>query len=410
MSHLNTDAALLPRTQRRSGTLRGLRFTESLEDEFRRYYSITSVRRARLMPSFTIMMTLISVYLRLISDDIHAIQMGYDLLVLLPLVVTTLYLSTNPDRYRTYQVLLALTGIASGISIVSLVFRPTLAGMPSYFSIEVAWIFGIWLILGLTFRAAALTAGAISLLHMTGMFLSHQNLPTIVYELVMLCLVNGIGATACYHLEHAVRRAFIESKETTELTDKLRRLARQDGLTGLHNRRSFDAHIARLWAQSQREEKPVALMLIDIDHFKAYNDGYGHQQGDDTLIAVARIIASAERRPLDFAARYGGEEFVLTLYDIDDDAARTIAESLRDRIELLQTPHAGSQTSKFLTVSIGVAIIRPDTHRSIAGAVQMADEALYEAKAAGRNRVVAKETGSANLKTGEFRIAGGAVG
>ena len=407
MSQLNTDDALLPHADQKSATFGGLRFTDTLETEFRRYYSKSSVRRARLMPSFTIMMTLIGVYLRLVSDDIHMVQMAYDLLVMLPLVVVTLYFSTQPNRYRTYQALLAATGIASGIAIVSLVYRPTLSGMPSYFTIEVAWIFGIWLILGLPFRAAALTAATVSACHIAGMFVVSYSMPQIVYEVVMLCLVNGIGATACYHLEHAVRRAFIESKEAAELADKLRRLARQDGLTGLHNRRSFDAHIGRVWDQSRREEAPVALMLIDIDHFKAYNDGYGHQQGDDTLITVARIIASAERRPLDFASRYGGEEFVLTLYDVDEDAARTIAESLRERIELLQTPHAGSHTSEFLTVSIGVAIIYPETHRSVAGAVQMADEALYEAKEAGRNRVVVKETGSATLNTGAFRIIEG---
>jgi len=410
MSHLNTDAALLPYAEQRAAATGGMQFPAALEAEFRRDYSNSSVRRARLMPSFTIIMTLIGTYLRLLSEHTHTIQIMYDLLVMLPLLVATLYFSTQPERYRAYQVLLTLAGVTSGFTIVLLVYQPTLADMPSYFTIEIAWIFGIWLILGLTFRAAALTALTISAAHIAGMFVVTPGMPQIVYELVMLCLVNGIGATAGYHLEHAVRRAFLESKESAELADKLRRLARQDGLTGLHNRRSFDAHIARMWDQSRREQAPVAIMLIDIDHFKAFNDGYGHQQGDDTLIAVARIIASAERRPLDFAARYGGEEFVLTLYNIDDDAVRTIAESLRERIELQQIPHAGSTTNEFLTASIGVALIHPDTHRSVAGAVQMADEALYEAKQAGRNRVVVKETGSATVNTGNFRLVGDTTG
>lgn len=396
------DTASLTSEQLRSG-FRSLLFAGQLEEEFRHYYSRSSVSRARLMPSFTIMMTLILVFLHLSSDKVSYASIAYDIFVLMPLLIGTLYTSTKPSQFRSYQVLLALSALLSGFLIVSVVFRPILPDMPSYFPIETTWVFAIWLIHGLRFRVAALIAMSVSAMHMFGVLFSGYGIKHAGYDIVMLLMVNGIGAIACYQLEYAIRRAFLESKEVKSLATELGKLAQLDGLTGLNNRRCYDEQIERIWNQSRREQVPLSILLIDIDHFKAYNDQYGHQQGDDALKSVARVISACERRPLDIAARFGGEEFILVLYGQDERAGAMIGESLREAISMLQIPHSESPTHPSLTASIGVAVIMPDAQRSCAGAVQMADEALYQAKAEGRNRVVIRESNVSTLNTGSFR-------
>jgi diguanylate cyclase (GGDEF)-like protein len=159
----------------------------------------------------------------------------------------------------------------------------------------------------------------------------------------------------------------------------------------------------RIWRQSRRENVPVTVMLIDIDHFKPYNDLYGHQAGDDGLKQVAAIIANSVQRPLDLAARYGGEEFALVLYGPADEFVAQLPEKLRNEVLAMGAIHEAATHTKFLSISIGVAIVHPDAGRSLAGAIQMADEALYQAKEEGRNRVVVKLSGSTELQTGRFR-------
>jgi diguanylate cyclase (GGDEF)-like protein len=318
-----------------------------------------------------------------------------------------------PERYKLYQALLALTGLFSGLVVASLYFRPSLTDMPSYFAMEVAWIFAVWLIIGLRFRIAATVALLISASHIFGIFSLNVELQVIGYETVMLLLVNAIGAMSCYQLEIAVRRSFLESKELGELNKELEILAQLDGLTGLNNRRSYDIFIERIWGQCKRDQVSLTLLLIDLDHFKAFNDHYGHQSGDDALKAVAEVIKSTAKRPFDFAARYGGEEFVIALYgtpeiyggNVATDASRALAEKLRVGIQKLKIPHEKSSTSKYLTASIGVAVILPEAERSLAGSVQMADEALYRAKEDGRNRIFVTESGTALVRTGRFRAS-----
>jgi diguanylate cyclase (GGDEF)-like protein len=389
----------------------GLVLPAPLEEEFRKHYSQSGVIRARLMPCFALMMTLIGVVLRLSGDEPQLLMMIWDLGFFAPLLIATLYMSTLPDHYRAYQVLLAISGLISGLVIVSIYFRPVLVGMPSYLAMEVVWIVVVWFLWGLRFWRAACVALLITSAHIYGILTLNYEVQVLGYEIVMLLLVNGIGAVSCYQLESTARRSFVESQELVDMARELSKLAELDGLTGLNNRRSYDSYIDRIWRQAKREEAVLTIMLVDIDHFKAYNDRYGHQSGDDTLKAVANVIAAHAKRPLDFTARYGGEEFVLALYDSsadsnlypEDEAARKYAETLRKGIAAIQIPHEDSTTGKYLTVSIGVAVILPGARRSLAGAVQMADEALYQAKEEGRNRVVVIKTGDSNFRTGRFR-------
>jgi len=172
-----------------------------------------------------------------------------------------------------------------------------------------------------------------------------------------------------------------------EMEAELRRLSYQDGLTGVANRRHFDDALAREWRRSAREKDPLSLIMIDIDLFKAYNDAYGHQKGDECLKQVAQSIRSELKRPGDLAARYGGEEFVVILPDTDMEGAVAVAEKIQNSVEGLRIPHQASDVSDHVTVSQGVATAIADPTDTPEALVKAADQALYQAKKAGRNQV-----------------------
>lgn len=167
----------------------------------------------------------------------------------------------------------------------------------------------------------------------------------------------------------------------------LENLSTIDGLTGIPNRRSFDQFIDRSWKYSIREQQHLSLIMVDIDSFKAFNDNYGHLEGDDCLVLVAKTLLSCIRRPIDLIARYGGEEFIAVLPDTDKQGALLVAERMRKGIEQLALPHEYSEIAAFVTISIGVASIIPQPADSIVDFIKTVDEAMYQAKLEGRNRV-----------------------
>jgi len=167
---------------------------------------------------------------------------------------------------------------------------------------------------------------------------------------------------------------------------ELQLLARTDGLTGLHNRRTLGEILDQEWRRARRTRSVFSLLFVDIDRFKAYNDTYGHQAGDETLAAVAQCIVGSIRRPGDSAARYGGEEFVVVLPDTPAAGASLIAEKIRSAISELAIEHAGSEYGR-VTASIGTASWTPEQDEDVTTMIKAADEALYNAKATGRNKV-----------------------
>lgn len=167
---------------------------------------------------------------------------------------------------------------------------------------------------------------------------------------------------------------------------ELQLLARTDSLTGLHNRRTLGEILDREWRRARRARSVFSLLFVDIDRFKAYNDTYGHQAGDDALAAVARCIGDSIRRPGDTAARYGGEEFIVVLPDTSAPGALVIAEKIRTAIGELAIEHACSEFGR-VTASIGAASWTPERNDAVSELIRAADEALYTAKAAGRNTV-----------------------
>jgi diguanylate cyclase (GGDEF)-like protein len=171
----------------------------------------------------------------------------------------------------------------------------------------------------------------------------------------------------------------------------------------------FDAHIQQTWDQAVRDRLRIAVLLVDIDCFKDYNDRYGHQAGDECLRAVAVTLSQCARRPMDFVARYGGEEFAVVLNDATREYTAELLTRIQRSIAQLNIQHEASRVASRLTVSIGAAFVLPGANRTHEGLVQLADEALYSAKEQGRNRVVVMEAEYQSLRTGRFdkrRIAG----
>ena len=162
-----------------------------------------------------------------------------------------------------------------------------------------------------------------------------------------------------------------------------------DGLTGIANRRRFDEYLSQMWDLATRDSSSSTLSLIlkDVDHFKLFNDNYGHQKGDDCLIDIAKTLSSSLQRKIDLVARYGGEEFACILPNTTLDNAVKTAEKFRESILALQVPHAHSPTANCVSISIGVASVIPSKDKSPSVLLQAADEALYKSKVNGRNRV-----------------------
>jgi len=170
------------------------------------------------------------------------------------------------------------------------------------------------------------------------------------------------------------------------IEDKLRLLSATDELTGISNRRSFNEKLHKAWKSASRCGKPLTVLMVDIDHFKSYNDYYGHQKGDECLIRVARLMWNDVHRSGDIVARYGGEEFAIAILNVDESGAKVVAERLLDLVRAERIPHEASGSGQYVSISIGYASMTPTRGSSSEDLIKVADDALYESKRAGRNR------------------------
>ena len=204
----------------------------------------------------------------------------------------------------------------------------------------------------------------------------------------------GLKLGAVDYISKPISSAIVRARVDTHMnlkrkTDMLERFALLDGLTGIHNRRYFDEQLEKEVGRNIRENRPVSVIMMDIDHFKEFNDHYGHGAGDQCLKKVARALTDTLSRPGDTLCRYGGEEFVALLPGSDDDGAGVVAERLREAVEALSVAHEYSGVSNVVTLSLGIACKEPtgEEKSTAESLLKLADEALYSAKRAGRNRV-----------------------
>lgn len=204
---------------------------------------------------------------------------------------------------------------------------------------------------------------------------------------------NILGMVLSYMAEHRTRTVFLQSrlleleKQNSEsLAKEMEQMSREDALTGLANRRYFDDVYNREWRRTQRDGESLSIMFIDIDHFKNYNDHYGHQKGDECIQAVANIIQRQAKRAGDLAARYGGEEFVVIYPKTGADAMEAIAARTVEQVERADIPHEQSPVADHVTVSIGLATVIPSKKLDPEAVLKRADAGLYLAKSQGRNQ------------------------
>lgn len=177
-----------------------------------------------------------------------------------------------------------------------------------------------------------------------------------------------------------VRLADMTQLELRNMSQRLEIASQTDSLTGLHNRRSFNVAFHREWNSAMRMSTTLSILMIDIDHFKRFNDTYGHLQGDECLVTVAKEISQSVKRPRDFAARFGGDEFVLLLPETDATGAGRVAQTLLEGIRQRSVTHSNSPTHETVTLSIGIATVVPHKGLEKDDFLNMADKALYSAK------------------------------
>lgn len=312
-----------------------------------------------------------------------------------PILAIGLLVVHSRFYHRLYPVTCQVVAPIFGITVAVLAVIAAQRGLSLISSVVTVTIY-IYLMLGMMFYEAFVSGCLVLFGYVIAAISGGLPQAEIHLDAGILAFSNVIGAMVCYSLERAHRTNFLESRLLIET-------ASRDGLTSIHNRRAFDDHLDALWTQASRDRVPLALMLVDIDHFKAYNDYYGHQAGDECLKQVARCLRACARRPLDVTARYGGEEFAIVLYDARRDHVQALSRLIQSRMEALRVEHQSAPLRR-LTVSIGAACIEPTGERSHYGFIQLADEALYEAKERGRNCVVIMDSKEyQQLSTGSFR-------
>jgi diguanylate cyclase (GGDEF)-like protein len=297
----------------------------------------------------------------------------------LPLVLIMMVLTGRRLYARWYQPAIQIAAPLFGVGTVLMAVEATPAQLPLVAARLLLCAFYFYFMLALSFNAALrsnlLLIGAYAVAALTGAI----GTTVATYSLFVLFCANLIGGAGCYALEYANRVAFLERRRLAEV-------ATHDGLTNLLNRAALEEQARALWQHARSARLPVSVLLIDLDHFKAYNDHYGHQAGDRCLREIAHAIRGAvHRRPLDLVARYGGEEIIALLVGADRNDAAAAAERVRQAIADLGIAHQASGSGGHVTVSIGVTTVAPGGDYSHEHTVRLADIALYATKSRGRD-------------------------
>lgn len=379
-----------------------LRFAPETEPEFQAYFIQRALPRARWATAIYLALVAVVTAINMrgtmtplsesILEPIYLLRLG----VACPALVLILAATVIPELQRYYQWIASTAVIVTGMSVMIISGLAAAAGVPQLQMGDVLIIVYAILFLGLLLRAVLVVAAALLMSFIgIGLYLGVSS-DHLIFASCVVFATTLMSVLSALRMEKLLRANFIENRLLNDIAER-------DGLTGLYNRRMFDNLTNRLWLQAQRNQESLQLILVDIDHFKAYNDLYGHQAGDHCIRRVASIIARAAKRPFDFCARYGGEEFVLVLYAPSGTDPTALLEQIRRDTLSLNIPHAHSETG-VLSVSIGSATAEPDTKRSLTGLIQTADEALYRAKQLGRNRVLHVDSGDSDTPTGAFKV------
>ena len=302
---------------------------------------------------------------------------------LYPVLLFNLWATYRRGWAPQLQWIAGVSALAGGLAVDGVIWVARADGFAlPYEGIILMTVF-FYFLTGLRFSTACICGWLTFAGYLAVELLNQMPAQVLLPNAIFLGSANLIGAFGCYFLEYSSRQTFLAE-------GLMQDIAERDFLTGLLNRRAFSERASRSWRQAIRSQQSVAVLMLDVDHFKAYNDHYGHAAGDLALQAVARTLGQHAQRPLDMLARYGGEEFVGLWVGANSEAMLELAERIRHDIEALALPHAYSSAAQVVTLSIGVAYWSSPQPNGLEQAQRLADEALYAAKAQGRNCVVLK--------------------
>lgn len=360
-----------------------LNFPKPLEQEFRREHAVASRRWVRM--SLLVGLITTTGFAAIDHAVVNAQNAVPDVVrfgLQLPILVICLLATSERFYTRLYRPAIQLGAPLFGIgSVVMTSYAlPEQAALVGCRVLLVA--FFIYFMLGLR-TIQALVSNVIIMVALIVAGLRGAISPEVAtYLAFALFCANIIGSAGAYALEHANRRSFLERKLLVEI-------AALDGLTRLLNRQTFDVRVREAWQHAVAAHHPVTVIMVDVDHFKLYNDHYGHQAGDECLRRVAAAVRSAiGTRAGDFVARYGGEEIIAVLLDRSEKEAQEIAARIVREVHTLRIAHAASPESPWVSVSVGATTQYPRVTPSYDAIVRLADDALYAAKHQGRNRSV----------------------
>ena len=373
--------------------VRWLRFPRRLESEYREYQCLEAVANFRVNAFYILVlyMILVSGIYALAPEAVRGLWLGtYIWVGIIVMIAGILAQFRSLDHYFPVY-----AGIGSFLAVMLSMAIPGFLDEPGSVQLaNVSVIYAlviVYAMVGLRFPVATLACWAGGLL---GWLIAEQFGRGIDWQIAHRTYtgISLLGMFLCYTEEVRGRLLFFNQRQllrqqqrTQSLADRLHRLSREDSLTGLANRRYFDEALDREWRRCQRSQQPLTVMLVDVDRFKAYNDHYGHLQGDACLRSLADELGRYSRRGGDLVARFGGEEFVLLYPGVDETEAVRLASRLCRSVRALGIPHAHNPASEEVTISVGVAVKGPGDNLSAIQLLDAADRALYQAKQGGRD-------------------------
>jgi diguanylate cyclase (GGDEF)-like protein len=367
---------------------------QALEADFARLQLTENRTLIRVTSLVALLLTAVRGTEQLLLDAWTAPQIGQFIGVLVASLALAV-LAWGPWFERLYlpaaQLLIPLRGVLIALTVAGV----AASGQVEALMLLPVIVIGPFLVFGLRFRAALATVALTIAAYAVAAVYFGLALPLVVRSSILLLVVAAACGVVARTLERSAHARFLETHAMAEL-------AQHDALTGLKNRRVFDEQLVELWQRAIEADQAIAVLLLDVDHFKAFNDRYGHQAGDRALRHVAQVLQAFVTEPSDLVARYGGEEFAVLLYDVDVTAVEKLAERMRRAVVALALEHRDSRVG-VVTISVGAAVVEPSPERRARGAVQLADEALYQAKTRGRNRVeILAADAHRALETGVF--------